>query len=364
MHGLREASPYPSRQVIRALIRLSDGGIRFDRTPPTSSTKMVEREKSPTTSGCTLRHPRQPSLVDTAPCRHYASQMTVLEVIQRSSEFLGKRGVESPRLQTELLLAQVLNLPRMKLYLDFERQLNEGELDRMRQWVKRRGDREPFQHIVGTTSFGGLELEVTPDALIPRPETELLAERAWNFLNSRNGAPAQALDFGTGSGCLAIALARHSTATVDALDVSEAALALAKRNAERHQLSARIQFHLGDGFQALPAGSRFDLIVSNPPYIPAGDIAGLEPEVRDHDPRVALDGGADGLDFYRRLAAGAGALLNAGGLLMVELGDDQDPAARALFEAGGWSVEAIEKDYSGRTRILIAKRLDGKVENT
>jgi len=292
--------------------------------------------------------------------------VTVLEVIQRSSEFLGKRGVESPRLQTELLLAHVLSLPRMKLYLDFERQLNEGELDRMRQFVKRRGDREPFQHIVGTTSFCGLELEVTPDALIPRPETELLAERAWKFLNGRNGSPARALDYGTGTGCVAIALAKNSTAAIDALDLSETALALAKRNAERHLLSSRITFHRGDGFGALPPepGPRFDLIVSNPPYIPAGEIAGLDPEVRDHDPRLALDGGADGLDFYRRLAADAGEHLRADGRLMVELGDDQEAAAQSLFESSRWGVEAMEKDYSGRTRILIAKRLDGTLENT
>ncbi len=287
-------------------------------------------------------------------------------MIQRSSEFLGKRGVESPRLQTELLLAHVLGLPRMKLYLDFERKLNEGELDRMRQLVKRRGDREPFQHIVGITSFCGIELEVTPDALIPRPETELLAEHAWKFLNGRSASPARALDFGTGTGCVAIALAKHSTATIDALDLSEDALALAKRNAERHQLAGRIAFHHGDGFGALPPepGPRFDLIVSNPPYIAAGEIAGLDPEVRDHDPRLALDGGADGLDFYRRLASGAGEHLRTGGRLMVELGDDQEAAVQTLFEASGWTVEAIEKDYSGRTRILIAKRLDGTLENT
>ncbi len=282
--------------------------------------------------------------------------MTVLEVIQRSSEFLGKRGVDSPRLQTELLLAHVLGLPRMKLYLDFERRLNESELDRLRQFVKRRGEREPLQHIVGTTSFCGLELEVTRDALIPRPETELLAERAVKFLKGRAGAPATALDFGTGTGCLAIVVAAQSAAAVHALDISEAALAVAQRNVERHPLAARITFHHGDGFAALPVELKFDLIVSNPPYIPAGEIGILEPEVRDHDPRVALDGGADGLDFYRRLAGEAGGRLNAEARLMVELGDDQDAAARALFDANGWCVEAVEKDYTGRARILIARR--------
>jgi release factor glutamine methyltransferase len=282
--------------------------------------------------------------------------VTVLEVIQRSSEFLGKRGVDSPRLQTELLLAHVLGLPRMKLYLDFERRLNDSELDRLRQLVKRRGEREPLQHIVGTAPFCGLDLEVTRDALIPRPETELLAEQGVKFLKTRDGAPATTLDFGTGSGALAIVMAKQTPAAVHALDISEAALALARRNVERHQLAARIRFHHGDGFAALPSELRFDLVLSNPPYIPADEIAALEPEVRDHDPRVALDGGVDGLAFYRRLAAEAGGRLNPGARLMVELGDDQDSPARALFNAEGWRVEAVEKDYTGRARILIAHR--------
>jgi release factor glutamine methyltransferase len=284
----------------------------------------------------------------------YPARVTVLEVIQRSSEFLGKRGVDAPRLQTELLLAHVLGLPRMKLYLDFERQLNASELDRLRQFVKRRGEREPLQHIVGTTSFHGLELEVTREALIPRPETELLASKALGFLAGRNGASV--LDFGTGSGCLAVVLAALSAAVVHALDISEAALALAGRNAARHALVERIRFHLGDGFAALPAELTFDLIVSNPPYIPTDEIASLEPEVRDHDPRLALDGGVGGLDFYRRLAREATSRLNAEGRLMVELGDGQDAAARALFAAAGWRIEAVEPDDTGRPRILIACR--------
>lgn len=283
--------------------------------------------------------------------------MTVLEVIQRSSEYLAKRGVESPRLQIELLLAHVLSLPRMKLYLEFDRKLGEAELERLRGLVKRRGEREPLQHIVGSTSFCGLEITVSPEVLIPRPETELLAEHAVKFLLARGTAGAAALDFGTGSGCLAIVITAQATgAAVHALEISEAALAVARGNAERHGVKERVQFHRGDGFAALPAGVKFDLIVSNPPYIATAEIATLEPEVRDHDPRGALDGGVDGLDFYRRLAAEAGARLNPGGRLMVELGDGQDTAVRALCESAGWTVEAVENDYSGRARILIARR--------
>ena len=285
--------------------------------------------------------------------------MTVLEVIQRSSEFLARKGVESPRLQIELLLAHVLQMPRMKLYLNFERPLTEPELDTLRGLVKRRSEREPLQHIVGSTSFCGLEITVNRDVLIPRPETELLAERAVQFLATLGSQLSSVLDFGTGSGCLAIALAtKCSTAAVHALDVSQAALQAARQNAARHEVEKRIQFHNGDGFAALPGGLAFDLIVSNPPYIPSAEIATLEPEVRDFDPALALDGGADGLDFYRRLVTEGANFIKHGGRLMLELGDGQASDVKALAEAGGWNVDAVEKDYTGRERILIARRND------
>ena len=193
--------------------------------------------------------------------------MTVLEVIQRSTEFLAKRDVESPRLQAELLLAHVLALPRMKLYLNFERALSPAETDSMRDLVKRRGTREPLQHILGSVSFCGLEMAVNRSVLIPRPETELLAEAGWEFLAGA-GEAASALDLGTGSGCLAIALAvKCPAARVVATDISPEALAVARANAVRHSVAERIDFREGDGFAAVPAGARFDLIVSNPPYI-------------------------------------------------------------------------------------------------
>ena len=221
--------------------------------------------------------------------------MTVLEAIQRSTEFLARKGVDSPRLQTELLLAHLLKQPRMQLYLNFERVLTPAEVEGFRELIKRRGQREPLQHIVGSTSFCGLEIAVNRHVLIPRPETELLAERGWTFLNqlsTLNPQPSTALDFGTGSGCLAIALAcKCPAAEVYAIDISPEALALARQNAARHGVAERIRFLQGDGFAALPEGSRFDLIISNPPYIPSGEIASLQPEVRDYDPRRALDGG-------------------------------------------------------------------------
>lgn len=280
--------------------------------------------------------------------------MTVLEAIQKSTEFLTKKGVDSPRLQTELLLSHLLKMPRMKLYLNFERTLNSTEVDQLRELVRRRSQREPLQHITGSTSFCGYEIRVNRDVLVPRPETELLAECAWEFLAARP-APVSALDFGTGSGCLAIALAaKFPAAQVVALDISEAALAAARANAAQNQVAERIQFLCGDGFAALPAGTTFDLIVSNPPYIPTAEIATLQPEVRDFDPHGALDGGADGLDFYRRLAREAREFLRPGGKIMLEFGDGQAPDIRALFENQKWIVEAVKDDYSQRARILIA----------
>jgi release factor glutamine methyltransferase len=192
--------------------------------------------------------------------------------------------------------------------------------------------------------------------LVPRPETELLAERGWQFLKeSRVPASAAALDLGTGSGCVAVALAVNVPgAAMHASDASADALALARENAARHH--AVIQFHHGDLFAAVPPALRFRLIVSNPPYIPTARIETLDPEVRDHEPRSALDGGADGLDFYRRIAAEAGALLEPDGRLMLELDDETHAAAVEVFRRQNWIVEPVVSDYNQRPRILIARR--------
>jgi release factor glutamine methyltransferase len=314
--------------------------------------------------------------------------VTVLEAIQKSTEFLAKKGVESPRLQTELLLAHLLQMPRMKLYLSFERALRPAEKDALRELVKRRGQHEPLQHLIGSTSFCGLEIAVNRHALVPRPETELLAEAGWQFLN-REGRragdlnsgtaarrPSQndhstALDLGTGTGCIAIALAvKCPEAKVVATDASADALTLARENAKRHGVAGRIEFLEGDGFDFNREGrragdpklgtaarrpSQFDLIISNPPYIPSAEIATLQPEVRDFDPRPALDGGGDGLDFYRMFSVQAKSFLKAGGRLMLEFGDGQAEAIRRIFEVEKWIVEEVREDYSHRARILIAR---------
>jgi release factor glutamine methyltransferase len=314
--------------------------------------------------------------------------VTVLEAIQKSTEFLAKKGVESPRLQTELLLAHLLKMPRMKLYLNFERTLTTVETDALRELIKRRAAREPLQHIVGSTSFCGYEIAVNHHVLVPRPETEILAELGWEFLAERRapsrlvnagvseqagtvlGVPT-ALDFCTGSGCIAIALAaKCPNAQIVATDISADALTLAKENASRNKVAERIEFLLGDGFAALNgemereaslrgrsnAPRPFDLIVSNPPYIPSAEIATLQPEVRDFDPLIALDGGADGLEFYRLIASQSKAFLKKDGKMMVEFGDGHAEAIRKIFEIEKWIVEGVKEDYSHCARILVARR--------
>lgn len=279
--------------------------------------------------------------------------MTVLETIQKSTEFLAKRGVEPARLQSELLLAHLLKMPRMKLYLNFDRALSAEETDVFREWIKRRGRREPLQHITGSTSFCGYEIKVNRHALVPRPETEILAELSWTFLSTM--PEPTALDVGTGTGCIAIALAaKCANAQIVATDISSDALALAKENAEKNKIADQIEFFQGNRFNAIPSGRQFDLIISNPPYIPTAEIETLEPEVRDFDPRQALDGGGDGLDFYRVFAREARPYLKPGGKIMLEFGDGQAADIRKIFENEKWIVEAVKADYSQRERILIA----------
>lgn len=315
--------------------------------------------------------------------------MTVLAAIENSVRFLEGKGVESPRLNAEWLLAHVLNLPRLELFLNAKRTLSPAELEAFQKLVERRGRREPLQHILGTSNFCGLELWVTPDVLVPRPETELLAEKAVAFLHECVGGDSRktpvaadvsrlqsksesveevslltsaasnklVLDIGTGSGCLPIFIAHEvPEARVTSVDISPGALTVARENARRVGVADRIDFLEGNAFEALSPDKRFDLIVSNPPYIPSGEIGQLEPEVRDFDPRLALDGGSDGLEFYRRIAIQAADRLKSGGRLMLELGHDQAAAVTEILERQMWIVEAVVPDYSRVPRILIARR--------
>lgn len=285
--------------------------------------------------------------------------MTILEAIQKSTEYLARKGVDSARLHSELLLGHVLKTPRLKLYLDFARALTEGETAALRELVQRRGAREPLQHILGSTSFCGLEIRVNRDVLVPRPETELLAEEGWKFLNAQ-GREGTFVDVGAGSGCISIAVCHFaSQARGVGLDLSKSALAMAAENAAQQGVAERLKLVESDLFGSLDSTMRFDLIISNLPYIPTCEIVTLQEEVQKHDPHLALDGGADGLNLYRRLAKEGLQHLEAGGKLMVEFGDGQEGDLNRIFAAEGWEVEAVMKDYTDRPRILKASRASG-----
>lgn len=282
--------------------------------------------------------------------------MTVLEIIEKSSAYLNRRRVDAPRLQSEQLVAHLLKVPRLQLYLDSGRELSSEQVAACRELVRRRGLRIPLQHLVGSVSFYGFDIQVNAHALIPRPETELLVECAEKLIRDSVSPASTVLDVGTGTGCIAIALAaRNPHIRLAALDISSDALTLARANADRHQVGDRIDFVHGDGIEALSTQARFDVIVSNPPYIARSEIANLQPEVRDHDPRLALDGGSDGLDFYRRLSVHAAGRLASGGAMVLEIGDEQADRVTQILSSENWIVEPPVQDYSGRERCLITR---------
>ena len=275
---------------------------------------------------------------------------TVLKILQWTADYFTGKGIESARLEAELLLAATLDLNRIGLYVNFERPLDADELAAFRERVRRRAQREPLQYILGETEFWSLPFNVGPAVLVPRADTEVLVEEA---LTRIEGA-ARVLDAGTGSGAIAVALAcEKPEIQVTALDCSEPALEVARGNARRNGVAERVTCLAGD-LAVLPAGP-FEIIVSNPPYIPSKDWEGLMPEVRDYEPRLALDGGGDGLAAYRQLAAQAGALLIPGGWLLVEVGIGQAQEVSALFEAVGLLDVGQRNDYSGIARVVMGK---------
>ena len=273
----------------------------------------------------------------------------LLEVLRGTERYLADRGVESPRLNAEHLLAHALGLKRMELYLQFDRPLTEAERAPLRDLVKRRGTREPLQHVLGTAEFHGRTFTCDKRALVPRPETEQLVELALGM--TKDNPAATLLDIGTGSGVIALTLALElPSAVLHATDLSPDALALAAENAARHALTDRIVFHQAD---LLPPGDvRFDLIIANLPYIPAEDIASLSPEVR-HDPSSALDGGADGLDLIRRLIDTAPGRLAPGGALLLEIGLGQADAVNALLSARKFRDISVRPDYQNIPRFAV-----------
>ena len=284
---------------------------------------------------------------------------------------LDRAGVAAPRAEAEGLLAHVLSQPKHACYLEPDAPLTADETARLRSLVARRADGVPLQYLTGTETFRGLELEVTPDVLIPRPETEGVVDAALRVLAERRpaGPPvkrhqqaaverhqqaaAVVADIGTGSGCLALALARvRPDVVVYATDCSAAALAVAERNARRLGLADRVTFLCGDLFEPLArAGVRVDLVVSNPPYVADEHLPTLQIEVR-HEPESALRGGVDGLHFYRRIVAEAGSVLAAGAGIVVELGYGQADAVGALARGAGFDVARIDPDFQRIPRVM------------
>lgn len=278
--------------------------------------------------------------------------MTVSEARRELIDRFRSSGVESPEVNAEWLLASLLNCSRTELPLRLDETIPDPQLEHLNSQAARRAKREPLQHILGTVCFCGLEFQVTPAVLVPRPETEELTELAFEAAKTMH-CPV-IYDFGTGSGCIAVTLAKRLTkAKVIASDISDEALRLAKANAEQHEVIKRVEFRQADG-SALAAVEQVQLIVSNPPYIPTSEIAALEPEVRDYDPRLALDGGRDGLEFYRMLARLGQVALTPGGSLIAEFGDGQEDEIESIFRKATWPNIRFAKDLSGKPRIVIA----------
>lgn len=278
--------------------------------------------------------------------------LTVLEIIKRTTDYFAGKGLESPRLNAELLVGHALGRKRMQLYMEFERPLTEAELEKIRPLVRRRAQHEPLQYIVGETEFFGLKLKCDRRALIARPETEYLAE----LVVAAQPEPARVLDLGTGSGALALALAKAwPAAAVTAVDASTEALALAAENAAANGLAGRVAFLVSDWFAALPAGSRFELIVANPPYLSAEETAATAPEVRGFEPVAALMAAEDGLADLRKIVAAAPAFLAPGGLLALETGIAQHGELAWLAAAAGLERFESRPDLAKRDRYVFAR---------
>lgn len=287
----------------------------------------------------------------------------LVDYLRLATEYLQKCGSGSPRLDAELLLAHVLGVDRVALYVNHDRPLVPDEVGAFRELLRQRGRGTPMAYILGERPFLSTSLVVSPAVLIPRPETELLVEAALAWLAEQPGASLLVADVGTGSGAIAIGIAlAEPRAHVMALDVSADAARVARANVDRHDVNDRVEVVAGDLLAPLlvpPRSARFrgrlDAVVSNPPYIATAELDTLPRDVREHEPRIALDGGPDGLAAYRRLIPMAGQALRPGGLLALEIGADQGEAVAALLAADdGWRDVRVEKDYAGHDRIVLS----------
>ncbi len=288
---------------------------------------------------------------------------TILKLIRWTEERFKKEGLLTPRLDAEVLLAESLGMDRVGLYTHFDQPLQPAELARFKRLIRRRMAHEPLAYITGKREFWSLPFKVTPDVLIPRPETEGLVAEALRLMAGRErcGRVGRILEIGTGSGAIIIALAKElPSASLVATDFSEKALALARENATAIGVGERIQFLHGDLFAPLEQESPFDLILSNPPYISRSEFASLAPEVRDFEPRIALDGGKDGLAFFRRALPRVGRYLQPAGWFLTEIGAGQDPEVQQIAAATP-DLEAFIfiPDLAGIKRVFKARKKTG-----
>ena len=288
----------------------------------------------------------------------------IKDLLKVTADYLKEKEVDSPRLTAEILLSHQLNTDRVNLYMNFDKPLTEKELSGYRSLIKRRLRHEPIQYITGSQEFWSLDFMVDPQVIIPRPESELLVEQAVKRIGAnftpQNQSP-KILDLGTGSGALAISVAKEvPQARIWATDLSAAALSLARSNAEKHGVSERIQFMRGDLWDPIiNLDITFDIIISNPPYITSEEYNNLPPEVRDYEPRLALDGHEGGMYFIEKIIRGGLDYLSPGGWLIMEMSPDQTEKALLLIEQiNGYGEKTRIKDYSHTYRVVMAQKVD------
>lgn len=287
------------------------------------------------------------------------AEMTIQKVLNWGVEYLKEKGIEDPRLSAELILCHVLSMPRIRLYTDFEKKVTKEQQGKFNELIKRAGESEPVAYLIGKTEFYSLELEISPACLIPRPETELLVERAVEFLRTRKGHQL-VCDLCTGCGCIAVAIAKNfADCEIIATDISDSALETAAINIEKFNLQKRVKLLQGDLFEPIVPHldtGKFDLIVSNPPYVSSIEYEQLEKNVKDYEPKTALFAGTDGLDIYKRIAANVDEFLKPDAALILEIGYAQGQAVKNLLEGAGFTQIRIEKDFHDNDRIVIARK--------
>ena len=281
------------------------------------------------------------------------ASLNIKEILDKTVDYFKKHNIDQPRLDAEVLLAELLNMERINLYVNFDRPLTSEEVDKYRELVLKRRQGSPVAYLLGKKEFMGLDFKVTSDVLIPRPETEHLVEIILEKIEESNCEEVKVADIGTGSGAIIISIAKLANKLVQGVgvDISQESLEVAQENAKKLDVAEELEFKTGDLLD--PLKGKVDIIVSNPPYIPSAEMEKLQKEVKQ-EPKLALDGGEDGLDYYRKLAATAKEKLSENGLLVFEVGIHQSQAVVDLLTQADYSNIKVRKDYSDIERVVLA----------